>query len=109
MKNLPTTPWVVGLLQAVGVAVTVALGIALPFAAFQFMEPDPVGILMLFCTIAMIDLLIVLAYPLQLISAGKVKDAFSVLRWTFLYLLLGTILWIGVIDPLIMPQFGLID
>jgi len=109
MKNLPATPWVVGLLQAAGVAMTVALSIALSFSAFQFIEIDPVGILILFCTFALVDLLIVLAYPLQLISVGQAKDAFAVLRWTLLFLVIGTIVWIGVVGPFVMPQFGIID
>lgn len=109
MKNLPTTPWVVGLLQAAGVAAIVALGMGLLFSGLQFFSPDPVAVLLLFCTFAMLDLLIVLAYPLQLISAGKAKDAFAVLRWTFLCLIIGTVVWISVVGPVLMPQFGLID
>ncbi len=109
MKKVPAKPWMIGLLQATGVAGTIVLALSFLFLQFYRIEPDPVTILLVFCSFAMVDLLIVLAYPLQLIAAGKYKEAFLILRWSFVWLVAGTLLWIVFLRHFFLPAFGVFD
>lgn len=109
MKHLTTKPWLAGLIQAVAVSFIACFAISLSFGVLSSFAPDPFAALLSFCTFAMLDLLIVLAYPLGLIVDGKGKEAFAVLRWTFLWLIFMTVLWIVCISPYMVNNFGLID
>ncbi len=109
MKHLTTKAWIAGLIQAVAVSFVACFAISLSFGVLSSFAPDPFAALLSFCTFAMLDLLIVLAYPLGLIVDGKGKEAFAVLRWTFLWLIFMTALWIVLISPYMVNSFGLID
>lgn len=109
MKHLTTKTWLAGLIQAVAVSFIACIAISMAFGVLGTITPDPFAALLTFCVFAMLDLLIVLAYPLGLIVEGKGKEAFAVLRWTFLWLVFMTVLWIVFISPFMVSSFGLID